>query len=245
MPFSFQPTTPQEGAQAEQPAPAMSTMGSSAHNLMVRASGAGKSIVEIFLFVVFGVMVLITVGLFGYKFFLSSQIEGKKEKLARYEASLTGYPIEEMRKLSNRLKIVSQLVKEHPSVNVAFLIVEASVENMVTFTKFDLRYSDTAKSYKLVLNGVAPDYKAVAQQLDALQMDPYKRYIPKFTLETLNPDANGRIVFSISMPIAITGLVPDTFSIMDGVARPAAPIQTSSTTPAETGIGSSTPLGNL
>lgn len=244
MPFSFQPNAPQEGVPAGQPASAASTIGSSAQNLMVRASSAGKSFMEILLFMIFGATILITVGLLGYKFFLSSQIEGKREKLASYEAGLTGYPIEEMRKLSNRLKIVSQLVKDHPSVNVAFLIVEASVENMVTFTKFDLRYSDTAKSYKLVLNGVAPDYKAVAQQLDALQMDPYKRYIPKFTLETLNPDANGRIVFSLNMPITIMGLVPDTFSVMDGVTRPAAPVQVSTTTP-DTGTGSSTPLGNL
>lgn len=225
MPFSFQPniTGTEGGAQVAQPVSITAGLGASAQGLVSRATSSGKSFLEIILFVVFGLSILTVVILLGYKFFLSSQIESKKAELNAYEARLAGYPVEEMRKLSSRMKVVNQLIREHPSVQVAFLIIEASVENMVTFTKFDLRYSESARSYQLVLSGTAPNYKSVAQQLDALRTKPYSTYIPKFTLDNILPDANGKVVFSLTMPVTITGIVPETFSVMDGVVKPEPP----------------------
>lgn len=226
MPFSFKPDVIPAEAQAVSSTPPVAFGASpnnsktiSTENLMERAKEQGKSLVDIIAMGVFGVTALVTAGLFGYKFLLSSQVEAKKTKLASYETQLAGIPIEDMRKLSNRIKVISQLVKEHPSVNVAFLIVEASVENMVTFSKFSLNYSETLKSYQLSLGGVAPDYKSVAQQVDTYKSKPYSTYISKVTVDSLAPNANGQIAVSFTMPVSITGIVPETFTLIDGAAE--------------------------
>lgn len=252
MPFSFTPDVKPAEGNAVQAAPGASmqssivssvppsAFGSSSvshapvANLMERAQAQGKSIVDILAFVSASCAILAVIGLFGYKYYLSSQVDIKKDQLAQYESQLAALPLEDMRNLSNRLKVINQLIKEHPSVNVAFLIVEASVENMVTFSKFDLHYSDASKSYQLSLGGVAPDYKSVAQQVDTYKRKPYSTYIPKVTVDNLQPDSQGQIAVSFSMPITIQGFIPETFSIVDGTTAPIAPpAVVATTTPSE------------
>lgn len=225
MPFSFKPDIATENPQVGQNPPAPTSFGNpvaAAPTPVERPKGEETSIAGVILIALFGFTALIAGGLFAYKFYLSSQIKVKQEKLDGYENSLKNLPIEEMRKMSNRLKIVNQLIKDHPSVNVAFLIVEASVEHMITFNKFDLNYSENLKSYQLSLTGVAPDYKSIAQQLDTYKTKPYSTYILKPSLESLSPDTSGRILFSVKMPISIKGLVPDKFSVMSGISSKAA-----------------------
>lgn len=246
MPFSFKPDVTAEAPQAGQPAPQTAFGNPIAPTAAIpaeRIKSEGTSFVEIVLFALFGFTILVFVGLFAYKFYLSSQIEAKKAALAGYEDRLKNIPIEDMRKLSNRLKMVNQLVKEHPSVNVAFLIVEASIEHMVTFNRFELRYVENTKSYQLTLGGVAPDYKSIAQQLDAYKMKPYSTYIPKVSLESLSPDPAGKILFSVKMPIAIRGFIPEKFPLMSGTPnRTAATSSDTSAVKATTtpGVGENT-----
>lgn len=245
MPFSFKPDVIPTDAQAAPSAPPAVFGASpnnsktiSTENLMERAKEQGKSFFERALFFVFGMLVAILIGLFGYKFYLSSQVEAKKAVLASYDAQLEGMPLEDMRKLSSRLKVISQLVKDHPSVNVAFLIIEASVENMITFSKFDLHYSESSKEYRLGLTGLAPDYRSIALQMDTYKRKPYSTYVSKVKVEGLHPDPTGQIAFSFNMPVSITGVIPETFSLIDGAAEGAAMINAdpgtqATTTPAE------------
>lgn len=211
---------------------------------MERTKEQGKSFFEIALFVVFGGLILVLIGLFGYKYYLSSQVEAKKAALASYEAKLEGMPIDDMRKLSNRLKVINQLVKEHPSVNVAFLIVEASIENMITFSKFDLHYSENSKSYQLGLAGLAPDYRSIAQQMDTYARKPYSTYMSKVKVEGLHPDPTGQIAFSFTMPISVTGVIPETFSLIDGAAENSAFLYQDTAT-ATTSPATTTPAGGV
>lgn len=221
MPFSFKPEISQSAPSGSAELPA-SPLGISPANLMERAKSEGKTFVEIALFALFGLSMLAIVALFVYKYYLTSRIEAKKGKINSYESLLAGMPLEEMRNTSNRLKVVSQLIKEHPSVNVAFMILEASVENMITYNKFELQYSNTSKSYQLSLEGRAPDYKSVAQQTDTYQRKPYSTYVSKIAVDGLQPTQNGGVSFNYKMPISIMGFIPETFSIVDpSVAAPA------------------------
>lgn len=193
-----------------------------------------------------GLSVLVSIGMFGYLYYLSSQVDAKKAKLASYESQLGGLPLEDMRKLSNRIKILNQLVKTHPSVNVAFRIIEDSVENQVTYNKFDLGYNETSKSYLLSLSGTAPNYKGIAQQIDTFNRKPYTTYISNVTVEGLNPTPEGRIAFTAKMPIMVVGLLPEDLNLSEGAAERVASstlpdsIETS-TIPQNTTTGSSTP----
>lgn len=220
MPFTFKPeiAQPVEG----QSAPAVSSFGNSQQQstptVAQRTIGQEKSLVHTILFALCGFTIFVAVAMFGYHYYLTSQIESKKATLASYESQLGSLPLADMRALSNRIKIINQLVRQHPSTNVAFKIVEDSVENQVTYKSFSLRYADTAKSYALDLSGTAPNYKTVAQQIDTLNRKPYSNYIQHVTLDGLSPDETGKIAFSTRMNIAIIGLLPEQLNLSDGAA---------------------------
>lgn len=241
MPFSFKPeisqATPSGDAPLPVPTPVASFGGTAVSNLMAREGEHGKSLVQLVLMAVFGAAVLIAVGLFGYQYYLSSQIDAKKALLADYESRLATLPLEDMRKLSNRIKIINQLVKEHPSANVAFRIVEDSIENQVTYERFELRYNTQTKGYALQLGGVAPNYKSIAQQVDTLKRKPYTTYIQDIVVEGLQPNETGNIGFTLKMPILIAGLLPEGINLSDGAAA-----RVASTSPIM-GTGSSTMPG--
>lgn len=216
MPFTFKPDIATEATQAAQPAPqaVFANSMASAPTPVDRMRTEGKSFFQIVLFTLFGGSVLIAAGLFAYNIFLSSRIEAKKSLMNDYESRLANLPLEEMKKLSDRMRVANQLVKSHSSANVAFLIVEASVENFVTYKKFALSYSENAKAYQLSLSGTAPSYKALAQQMDTYTRKPYSTYTPKASLDTMGLDTSGRVNFAVSMPITIQGFDPDKFYVI-------------------------------
>lgn len=238
MSFSFKPDIVDQGASAPaQPqAPQASFGAASTATMMTREVEHGKSFFQVVLSFIFGVALFIAAAMYAYTFYLSSEVETKKATLASYESRLATLPLEDMRKLSNRIKIINQLIKEHPSVNVAFKIVEDSVENQVTYKQFELRYNDQTKAYALQLRGVAPDYKGLAQQVDTLKRKPYTTYIPSVTVDSLQPDEVGKISFTLKMPITIAGLLPETINLSQGAADRIA----SSTSPSSVQLGQST-----
>jgi hypothetical protein len=223
MPFTFKPeTSPATDGQAAQ-APVPSTFGNAQNvqpvmDLSIRTPQGGKSIVDLILIAAFGISILIAVGMFGYSYYLSSQIESKKATLKSYESSLGSLPLEDMRKLSNRMKIVSKLLAQHPSVNAAFKIIEDSVEDAITYDQFSIHYIDLTKSYELVLSGRSPDYRALAQQMDKLSQKPYSNYLQGLKLDSLTLDPKGFVRFSIKSGVAIIGLLPADLNLSDGVA---------------------------
>lgn len=245
MPFSFKPeiSAPTDAPINGTTLPSTSLTGSPS-SMMARGQGEGKSFFQLIFMTAAGASVLISVGMFGYLYYLSSQVDAKKAKLASYESQLGGLPLEDMRKLSNRIKILNQLVKTHPSVNVAFRIVEDSVENQVTYTKFDLGYNESTKSYLLSLSGTAPDYKGIAQQIDTFNRKPYTTYLSNVVVDGLNPDSTGRIAFTAKMSIMVVGLLPEDLNLSEGAAQRVAsstlPASVATTT-AQNAVGSSTP----
>jgi hypothetical protein len=214
MSFSFKPTegansgVPQMGHPGESVTSGPSSSPSSL-NLAPRFSAEGRGIIQLALMAIFGICILITIGLFGYSFYLNSQINSKKAKLSEYEKKLANFKIEEIRGLSNRMKIISQLIKEHPSVNVAFRILEDSVENPVVYKRFDLRYSEVLRAYELQLVASAPDYRSVVEQMDTFKAAPYANYIRSVSIDGLHPDDTGKVSFNLKMPITIVGILPD------------------------------------
>lgn len=217
MPFSFKPNqaTSAPAPAEEEAAPTIhaSVPLSTSPLSQMRIAGGKISLIQIGLFVVCGLLAIVTVVLFIYSYYLTSQVEVKKAKLATYEKNLSGFPLEDMRKLSNRLKIINRLIKEHPSVNAAFRVIEDSVEFPVTYTRFDLKAKENAKAYDLALGAIAPDYRSVVQQLDTFKRKPYSSYISNVSLEGLHPDDTGRVIFTLKMGVAIAGVLPEDLTL--------------------------------
>ncbi len=219
MPFSFKPT---EAIQAEtQASTPLSVDGisapasSSVTPFSTRFSLEGRGILQIGLFAIFGFAMLVTIILFGYNYYLTSQIENKKVQLAAYDKEFSTLSLGDMQALSSRIKVIGNLVREHPSVRVAFRILEESVENPVIYKSFDLHFSDTLRSYELVLAASAPDYHSVVDQMDTFKRKPFVGYIRSITLSGLRPDTSGKVNFNLKMPIAITGMLPEGLTFQD------------------------------
>lgn len=239
MPFSFQPDIVQQVNQAN----GVPTTGPTP-TLANRLAENGMSLLQKALMVVAGATVLVALGMFGYKMYLEEQIVTKNAKIQEYDAKLGKLDLEEMRKVSGRIKIVSELVKSHPSVNAALAILESTVEFPITYTGFDLRYNDVEKNYLLQLKGVAPNYKTIVQQVDTYKRDPFNKYIASLNVENVALDDSGRIGFTLKMPIRIAGVLPDQLVLVEtatsstsGTASSPTILQATSSTP---GVASST-----
>lgn len=165
---------------------------------------------QIILYAIFGITLLTTVILFGYQFYLNSSIADQKKLLDDKDSSLVGIKLDEMRALSNRIKVVSQVLSEHASVSTAFLILEKSIENPITYKSFDLKKNAINKNYDLKINGLAPSYKAIAQQLDTLNSDEFsKDYISSVNYDSISLDPSGKVTFNLIMVVNILGKLPE------------------------------------
>ncbi len=202
MSFSFRPTGVAGEASASSSAPS-------------RAPEPAKGSFFFIALAALVISVLIALGMYGYSELVRRSVEGKKTALQNYDANLGVLPLEDIRQMSNRLRAINQLVKEHPSALSAFKVVEESVENSVIYSKLDLTYSEQSKQYVLTLNAKAPSYRAVIQQVDALKKAPYTQYLSKISVDGVSPESNGDIRFSIKSPITIKGIRPETVLLKD------------------------------
>jgi hypothetical protein len=242
MPFSFKPNQEDIKSNGITPPPTMSQpTASTSTGGEVRVAGEKKGIFQILLYVIAGGMILVTLVLVGYQYFLNSQIQSKKDALALYETKLGGMPLEEMRKTSDRIKAINQILQEHASVSTAFRVLEDSIEHPLTYTRFGLSLNPTNKTYDLEVGVIAPDYKSVAQQLDTFnKSDTYKEFISLVTYSGISLDAlTGKVTTAFKMPIHIEGKVPETI-IFKGDAPQTASVETQAATSTQSSV-SATP----
>lgn len=212
MPFSFKPAISPTGNGAE----GSSFSFGSTDDLSARAKEDGLSLIDMAVYAVFGVACFVALVLFGYRYYLNSQIEAARVQITAKEQELSNFHIDDMRSLSVRIKAISQLTKEHPYVNAAFRVLENSIENQIVYKSFNLR--SIQGKYTLVIEAVSPDYKSIVQQVDTLSNPPYNMYIPNIKVEGLVPDQSGRIAFSLEMPISISGTMPEEMNFSYGAS---------------------------
>lgn len=209
MTFSFSPeeqakhSTPEGGFNNPE---SVTTKG---QNLMSRLDASKSSIIDTFAYLVAGAAVIVSIAFFAYQLYLSSAVQNKRNTISEYESKLGVFNLQDMRSLSKRMKFINQLVKEHPSANAMFRILEDSVENKITYGSADLAYDSTTKKYNLVLEGTSPDYKSLAQQIDTFKRKPYTNYLSSFKLKSVEPNSDGMVDFSISTEVAINGVLPE------------------------------------
>lgn len=220
MAFSFTPEALKEHAGGKDSS-LSAAIEKESSSIMARMGSDGKSFIDFIAKVILGIAASIALGMLGYYFYIQSSVESKKTKILEYETKLGAFPLEEMRHFSNRLKFVNQLIKEHPSVNAAFRLLEESVEDRITYSSFEFGYDEGAKVPTIAVDGVAPDYKTLAQQMDALKAKPYTTYISNVELQNLEPNDKGLISFRLSMSVAVKGVLPEELILAN-----AAPVDT-------------------
>lgn len=207
MPFSFQPTG---SAPVQNQAPL-----SSVSKGVVSAYKESTSLITVAGSILLGVGVIVTLGLFAYRSYLTTQIEEKKLLLVASENKIKNIPITDMRDLSNKLKIAGALVRNHPFATTAFKILEGSIEDSVTYDTFSLEFNDKTNIYSITVQAQAPDYKTVVQQVDTYKRKPYIDYMAFSSLAELSQDPTGRVSFSFTAPIKILGINPESVNFSD------------------------------
>jgi hypothetical protein len=178
--------------------------------LFIRERGQQLSVmacVQIVLVVVSILSVIICATLYSYSIYLQAQIDTKKADLASKEVSLPTYQYDEMRRLSIRMAALDKLLQNYISPRSPLKFLENVVENQVVFDKFQLS-RDKKGSYSVVFTVVTTNYKALIQQLKALNLAEYSKVAPTPKLSDLN-DSISVIKIQVTTPIFVQGKLPD------------------------------------
>ena len=167
------------------------------------------------LLAIFSILIITTIGLFIYQRILLFQIDTKKQQLETKQANFKKLDINEIKKLSNRVKVINKVINERASVNTALKLLEATaLDNSVTYNKFSLSKNKNGKGYDLGFGGDTNSYTAVYQQIQALNDKSFAKYFTKIIISGTGPmDKKGIVSFRADTNIAIEGVDPDTFTI--------------------------------
>lgn len=191
---------------------------------------------QLVIFVIFGVVSLITMGLFTYQQILVMKIESQKEALELKEKDFPKLELDKMQRLSSRIKVINKILSERASVNTALKLLEGTtLDNNVTYTKFSLARSKKYKGFDLSFAGETTSYTFLYQQIAALNDKRFSKYFSRVDISGLGPlDSKGIGNFKADTVVTISGIDPDTFTLDPATSTPTSPViaTTTNTVPA-------------
>jgi hypothetical protein len=191
---------------------------------------------QILLMVVSALFVLASVILFAYSKYLTSSIESKKAELIAKDATFKEYPLEDMKRLSKRFTVLGLLMKDYVSARSPLRFLEDVVEKQVVFNNFvfskNLNSSGYTMSFKILTN----NYRALIQQLDALNLTQYSKVVPQPKIGNLTDINSSSLTIQISAPVFVQGILSE-----DIVFVPVAGSSTPGVSPSISGTGTTTP----
>lgn len=159
---------------------------------------------------VFGCIALTSIGLFAYKMILQSQVTSMQEELAAKQATFPKIQLNEIVKFSDRLSRVNSIMNERASIRTAFEILEATIQNPVTYNKFNLSKSKTKKGYFLSFGGETNSYHALYQQIEAIKSKDFNNVLSNVVVSGTGPlDKKGVGTFKVDAQVKIEGIDPD------------------------------------
>ncbi len=254
MPFSFNPTAQAGGTQeggnpsavgvAPQNSPDISINDAPSVPdtpfLFLQQRGTGtismNAYLQMLLVLICVLTVVSSITLFAYGMYLSSSIESKKEQLAAQEASFKEYPFKDMERLSTRITLVDQLLKEYISIRSPLKLLEDVVEDTAYFDKF-LLTREKKIGYSASFLVITNNYQSLIQQLEALKLTQYTKIAPQPQADSFAEEKKQQyLTVKVTTPIIVQGVLPDEvvfLSTQDGkVTAPAtdAQVEQSATT---------------
>jgi cell division protein FtsL len=176
--------------------------------------GEKKSIIVIlltitllFVGVAIGAMMALNANLQGEVATLKAQLDAKDS------AVMKPVMLKEIKTLSERVRVVTQVVKAQPFMTTFLKLLEYSVEDDIVFEKTTLTFLNLPGKgdlYTLSIDARANKYSAVLNQFQTLQEQaPYKNFFTDIKLNNFNVGKEGKISFKITGNASITGLPPE------------------------------------
>lgn len=127
------------------------------------------NIIGVIAWVFFILVIVIAVGVFLYKLFLTNSLESKKERLATEREAFDPALIDELVGLEKKMEVGERLLDNHVAVSKLFSALEDVTSQSVRFERFAYGQSSEAGGMPtLSMSGIAVDFNAVAYQSDVL-----------------------------------------------------------------------------
>jgi hypothetical protein len=160
------------------------------------------------------VMLALAAALFVYNGSLASQVQQKKSLLAQKEKEISSLKIQDVKKLSTRLKYVNIITKDFPIMDTFLLILGQTVENPVTFNAIKLSKGLTG-GFTIDVTAQAENYKVVRQQMNTFFNKEQQKYLTNLTLKGFGLDKmTGKVSFAFNGGIRFGGILPSNEDIL-------------------------------
>lgn len=149
--------------------------------------------------VVFFIAVLASGGLFVYQRLIVRSIEKKQDALARAQEAFEPSLIRELSRLDERIGLVNTLLNEHVAPSSLLEVLEEVTLATVRFESFNFSIPENEEEgIKLVMNGSAVGFNAVALQSDEFAKNEYLKD-PIFS--SLSVAETGEVTFSVTATV--------------------------------------------
>jgi len=132
-------------------------------------------------------------GVFGYKKFLESSIENKREALQRARAAFEPELIRELSHLDTKIATAEGLLEKHIAISGIFDLLQDVTLETVQFTNFG--FSIEPEGIRLSMSGVARSFSSVALQSDEFVKN---RFISQPVFSNLALNQRGDVTFAAS-----------------------------------------------
>lgn len=258
MAFSFNPTVQSGGeGQGMAPAPASSLTPSSIPDvplsdapsapespvLFISQRGTGNVTVmayaQLLLLLIASLMVISSVTLAVYGFYLNKTIADKKELLAGTEKTFIELPSDQMKKTYDRFGLLTQLLKDYVSIRSPLKLLESVVEDKAYFDDF-LLLKQAKGGYTASFLVITKDYQSLIQQLEALKLSEYSKIAPQPKVDRFKKDDEENLTVEVNTPVMVQGVLPDEVVFLTGKEDAPASVETQTSTQ-QTSSSSSTP----
>ena len=179
---------------------------------------------------IFGLSILLALGVVGYKWYLNYSIEKMGVELEAAKQEISTGVVGELVNLNNRITSADTLIKNHRALSPLFTFLEASTPKAVRFTEFS--YSKGEDGPEILLKGQATSYSALAFEADTINEN---KDLKNPIFSDIRLDDKGNVTFSLKVQVA-----PDLVSYQKAINR--TPVTTAPVvTPTATTTATTTP----
>jgi hypothetical protein len=160
--------------------------------------------IQIGLMILTVLSIIVSGTIFAYSLYLGQVINAKKADLSLKEKSIKTYPFEDMKRISLRYATLGELVKNYVSARSPLKFLEHVVENQVEVKEFTTGFNQKIGRHVMSFTVTTGNYKALIQQLEALNLTEYNKVAPSPKAGDLKDDVNS-LEIKISTPLYADG----------------------------------------
>ena len=166
----------------------------------LQRSSKGSGFLGLIAFLIFGVALLGSIGVYGYERYLVSHIAKMGADLEAARQSLEADALNQVMRLNSRIESTQKIVDSHTAMSPLFDFLEANTVKTVRFTNFS--FDQKSNTVKLFLKGEARGYTALALQAELFNKSKYIRN-PVFTDLRLDEKGNVSFIFNADLDAAV------------------------------------------